>query len=335
MKRIFSGLLLLVLLLLSARPVHAGNGALDGRLLIGQDFTLKSGETLDGDLVVIGGRATLEYGALVKGDIVVIGGSLRLDGRTAGSAVVIGGAVSVGGRASIDGDAVTLGGAFQRTDGARIGGNIVSSLPAPTLVLPTLAGRAASLAAPEPKYRFDWGPLGAAAALFLRALGLSAVGMLLAAFLRPQLDRVSQEMIAQPFAAGSIGLLTVFLAPIAVVVLVVTLILIPIAAAAVFLLVLAWLFGVVALGLELGERLTRALHRTWEPVFAAGLGTFVLTIGVGAANFVPCVGWLAPVLVGLIALGAAVITLFGTRSIFRTPPAITSDNPAVAGTSSG
>jgi hypothetical protein len=159
--------------------------------------------------------------------------------------------------------------------------------------------------------------------------------MLLTAFLHPQLDRVAQAVVGRPFVAGSIGLLTVFLAPIAVVVLVVTLILIPVAAAAVFLLVLAWLFGVVAVGLELGFRLTRALHKTWEPIFAAALGTFVLAMGVGAINLLPCIGWLAPALLGLIALGGAVITVFGTHSTFGLMPSSTSEKPTLLNDSSG
>jgi len=335
MKRTMLALALLALLMLPAQPVHADSRLLDGRVVIGQDFTLKTGETLNGDLVVIGGRAGIEYGAWVKGDIVVIGGSLRLDGGATGSAVAVGGPVTVGAHASIDGDLVTVGGALERADGARIAGNIVSSMPAPTLVLPTVARLPASLASPEPRFRFNLGPFGAVASLLLQALGLSALAMLLAAFLHPQLDRVAQAVIAQPFAAGSIGLLTVFLAPIAIVILVVTLILIPVAAAAVFLLVLAWIFGVVALGLELGVRLTSALHTTWEPVFASALGTFVLAIGVGAINLLPCIGWLAPALVGLIALGGAVITVFGTRSTFGLSPASISATPAPITSGSG
>jgi hypothetical protein len=45
------------------------------------------------------------------------------------------------------------------------------------------------------------------------------------------------------------------------------------------------------------------------------LGTFLIGIVIGTVNLVPCVGWLAPVIVGLVGLGAAVITLFGTRAV--------------------
>jgi hypothetical protein len=52
-------------------------------------------------------------------------------------------------------------------------------------------------------------------------------------------------------------------------------------------------------------------------VLSAGFGTFLLGIVVGAVNLVPCVGWMAGVLVGLIGIGAVVMTMFGTRPLLR------------------
>jgi len=329
MKNIIHGLLLLAVLLTPARAVHADDGAGQGRVVIGQDFTLSSGQTLDGDLVVIGGTATVEYGAVVQGDIVVIGGSLRLDGQTSGSAVVVGGAVSMGDRAAVAADLITLGGSLHNETGAHIGGDIITNLPLPAVGLPRVGSVPAAPAPPEPRLRFDLGPLGSVAAVILQSLGLAALAMLLTAFLHPQLDRVGQAVVAQPFMVGSVGLLTAFLAPLAVVILAITLILIPLALAAVILLVLAWLFGVVALGMVVGDRLTQGSRGGMEPVLSAGLGTLVLAVVVSTAQHVPCVGWIAPALVGLVGLGAAVVTMFGTRpmhQIAATVGAIGPDN---------
>ena len=90
-----------------------------------------------------------------------------------------------------------------------------------------------------------------------------------------------------------------------------------VALAATILLVLAWLFGIVAFGMEVGDRFTKAIHQSWEPVLSAGFGTFLLAIVLGTVNLVPCIGWLAGVLVGVIGLGAAVITMFGTRPLYQ------------------
>src|SRR5574341_310035 len=327
MKKLIYAMVLLMLLLLPTRSAHALNRPLDGRIVIGQDFTLKSGDTLDGDLVVIGGEATIEAGATVNGDIVIIDGSLKLDGRATGDAVVIGGLAALGEKASLAGDMVTVGGSLQRAEGAQIGGNVVTNLPPPTMYIPNpYSASTTPPVPPTPKLEIKSGPLWTAMSVFFQALALAALAMFLTIFLHPQLDRVAQAMTQQPFMAGSIGLLTIFLAPITMVVLVVTLILIPVALAAAILLALAWLFGVVALGMEVGDRFTKAVHQSWAPVLSAGFGTFLLSIVVGAVNLVPCIGWMAGVLVGLIGIGAVVMTMFGTRPLLRpetsvTPPA--------------
>ncbi len=321
MKKIMVVFVLLAVLLLPARSAYALSSPTDGRVIIGQNFTLKSGDALDGDLVVIGGEATLEAGSRVNGDVVIIGGNLKLDGSVTGNAVVIGGLTSLGKKASLDGDMVTVGGSLQRTEGAHIGGNIVTNLPPPTIQLPNAPTAVTPPTPPTPTVDFNFGPLGEVASVFFQALGLAALAMLLTIFLHPQLDRVAQAVVAQPFITGSIGLLTAFLAPITLVILVITLVLIPVALAAVILLVLAWLFGVVAFGMEVGDRFTKAIHQTWAPVLSTGFGTFLLAIVIGTVNLIPCVGWVAPLIIGLVGLGAAVITMFGTRPVQR--PALT------------
>jgi len=322
MKKLLYMFAILTVLLLPVRSALALGPSLEGRVIIGQNFTLKSGETLAGDLVIIGGQAVVEQGATVQGDTVVIGGNLQLDGQVSGDAVVIGGLVSLGSTSSLSGDAVTIGGSVQRAEGAKIGGNILSNFPPPTLQLPSGAATATPPLPPQPKLQFDFGPLGTAASVFFQALGLGALGMLLTVFLHPQLDRVGQAVAGQPFISGTIGVLAIIATAITAVILSVTLILIPVALATVLLVVLAWLFGIVALGMEVGDRFTKAIHRSWEPVLSACLGTFLLALVVGMVNLIPCVGWLAPVIVGLVGLGAAVITMFGTRVVpdVRTAP---------------
>src|ERR1700690_4123005 len=124
MKKFVYILSVLALLLLPVHTVFALNEAnpKDGRVIVGQNFTLKSGDTLEGDLVVIGGEANIEQNATVNGDIVVIGGNLNLDGKGTGDAVVIGGLVSMSDKASLAGNVVTMGGSLHRAEGAVVGG---------------------------------------------------------------------------------------------------------------------------------------------------------------------------------------------------------------------
>jgi hypothetical protein len=322
MKKTAYLVLLTALLIMPVGTAFADDGTLHDRLIIGQNFTLPAGETLDGDLVVLAGEATIEKGALIQGDLVVIGGSLRLDGEALGSAVVIGGSASLGAASSVGRDLVALGGSFQRAEGSRIAGDIITNLSITTERLPRATAVPSPTLPPDPDFRFDFGPIGTFASVLFQAFALGIVAMLLSAFLRPQLDRVAQAIQAQPFAAGSLGLLTVFLAPFAIVLMAITLILIPLALAAAFLLVLAWLFGLVALGHVVGERLTQAMNRSWEPVLTAGFGAFVVGIVLGTSNQIPCVGWLASALIGLVGLGAATMTFFGTRAQYGVPATV-------------
>src|SRR5581483_6946057 len=186
MKKWMIILLLLAVLLWPVRAAHAWNGLSEGRVIIGENFTLKSGDSLDGDLVVIGGETVIEKAAKVNGNIVVIGGSLKLDGQATGDAVVIGGLVSMGTDSSVAGDVVTVGGSLQRAEGAEIGGNVVTNMPPPIITIPNPA------APPTPNFEINVNPLWQIGSIFLQAIGLAALAMLLTMFLHPQLDRVAQ-----------------------------------------------------------------------------------------------------------------------------------------------
>lgn len=331
MRKILYSLALLALLLLPAAPAYAQGGpGGNGRVIIGQDFTLKSGDTINGNLVVIGGQVAVEQGSTVNGDVVVIGGSLNLDGKATGNAVVIGGVVNLGEQSSVAGDLVTIGGALQRAQGSQVGGNVVTNLAPPRItipVIPTAPQAEIPPIPPTPGSQVDFGPLGRIAGIFIQAILLGVLALTLTLFLHPQLDRVAEAIVQQPVMNGALGLLSVvgvLLALVVLAVLSITIILIPITVSVALILAvllgLGWLFGVVAFGMEIGDRLKKSLHTTWEPALSAGLGTFALGIGIGFVGLVPCVGFLAGVLVGLIALGAAVITRFGTQPIIHPAP---------------
>lgn len=335
MKKIFYVLPILILLLFPISPVYAFTGNLDGRVVFGQSFTLKSGETLDGDLVVFGGEATIEENAMVKGNVVVIGGSLTLDGQATGDAVVIGGLMTMGDKSSVAGNVTTVGGSLQRAAGAQVGGQIVTNIPSPNVQTPTTP----IVPVPQTNIAMDFNPILRAFGVLGTAIIFAALAMLLAIFLHPQLDRVAQAIVTEPIIAGGIGLLIAFVSPIALVILVVilvlTLILIPVAVLAVIawaiLIALAWLFGIIALGTEVGERFTKAIHQSWAPVLSAGLGTFLLMFVVGAFGMIPCIGWLAQFILGLIGIGAVVMTMFGSRPMYRPGMIASAPDPSAAG----
>jgi hypothetical protein len=321
--------LLLALLFLPTSNAYA-QGPGGDVIRFGENYTLESGETLNGSLVIIGGNANIKKDASVTKDVVLIGGNLTIDGDTGGTIVIIGGNLTISGKtgrdvvviggqvlltktAVIPGDVVTMGGQVTKEPGAQVVGNIVNNAPpfdAPNNVpnIPNVPN--------TPNIEIGFNPFWKVANVIGRALAVAAIGMLLTLFLQPQLERVADTIVRQPAVTGGFGLLTLILTPIAVIIMVVTLILIPVAAILLFILLpMAWLFGLVALGQEVGERFTKAINQTWAPVLSTGFGTFLLLLVSGFIGLVPCVGWLFPFLAGLVAIGGVVMTWFGTRAV--------------------
>ena len=331
LKTIF---ILLVLLLVPTSNAYAQSPGGDV-IRFGENYTLKSGEILNGSLVVIGGNAEIEKDASVAKDVILIGGNLKVDGNTSGAIVIIGGNMTISGTISKDvvvvggqllltktavvkGDVATMGGQVTKEPGAEIVGNMVNN--APPIAIPNIPN--APNVPNSPNVNINFNPFWEITVVVGRALAVAAVAMLLTLFMQPQLERVADAIAHQPVMAGGFGLLTIVLAPLILVIMVITIILIPVALIVMFIIPLAWLFGIIALGQEVGERFTTAINQTWAPVLATGFGTFLLLLVGGLVGLIPCVGWLIPFLIGLIAIGGVVLTWFGTRSVpgSTTPP---------------
>jgi hypothetical protein len=316
---------LLALLILPASPAYAQGPDPDGggRVIFGSNFTLESGETFEGNLVVFGGNVDLEEDSILNGDLVVIGGTIQSSGETRGDIVVMGGQVSLEESSLVEGDVVTIGGQLNREEGAEIQGEIVNNV-APDVVFPsgrippTIPDVPGVPDAPRPEINISYNPFGEFMRVFGSALLVSFLGILATLFFQPHLARVSEAVVAQPLMTTSIGLLTIVVLFVAAL----TLILLPLVGLSLIPLAFAWLFGVISIGQEIGERLSKALHQTWTPVIATGVGTFILVFIVASVQslnhllpFMACVTWVVPVLVGLLAVGAVVITRFGTRPV--------------------
>ena len=319
-------LFLLVLLIAPASPAYAQSGE-PGKIVFGDNYTLESGEELNGDLVVFGGNVTVEEDADLNGNLVVFGGTISSNGNLSGDVVVFGGQISLDENAVVAGDVVTIGGQLTQAEGAEIKGEVVKNI-SPDIQIPS--GRIPpDVTPPSVNFDFFW-TMGVMGVVFTRALIIAGLAMLVVIFLKPQMENVSQAIISQPVMSGGVGLLTVFGGPISIVVvalvMVITLILIPVAALVVFVgalaIALAWLFGMIALGNEVGERFTQSINQSWAPAFTAGFGTFLLMLVGGAIGEIPCVGWLLVALIGFVGIGAAVLTRFGTRPIQAVPVSV-------------
>jgi cytoskeletal protein CcmA (bactofilin family) len=316
--RLFALLAILALMLVPTSAVYAqGPGPGSGQVMFGSNFTLGSGETYNGDLVLFGGNVLIEEDAALNGNLVVIGGNIQSSGVMRGDIVVIGGQIQLQGSARVTGDVVTIGGQLQRAQGAQIDGdvvnNVVPSIEFPNSNVPSVP------TVPVPSIvNVSFNPFVEFARVFGASLLVAFLGILSALFFQERLSRVSQAVVVQPLMTTSIGLLTI----VALVVTAITIILLPVAALGLIPLGLAWLFGVVAIGQEIGERFAKALRQEWAPVLTTGLGTFILVFIVNSVQaindflpFLGCVTWVIPVFVGLLAIGAVVITRFGAKPV--------------------
>src|SRR5918996_2998306 len=135
--KLFTLLIFLALLFVPTRLAQAQgpNPGDEGQVIFGSNYTVESGDTLEGDLVVFGGNVTIEEDANVNGDLVVIGGTIKSNGETSGSVVVVGGQISLEESALVTGDVVTIGGQLERAEGAKIEGDVVNNV-APDITLP-------------------------------------------------------------------------------------------------------------------------------------------------------------------------------------------------------
>ena len=320
---------LLMLLLIPVGSVYAQGPNPDGggQVIFGSNFTLESGDTFDGDLVVFGGNVTIEEKATLDGDLVVIGGTITSNGQMKGDVVVVGGQVKLEESAVVARDVITIGGQLERAEGARIEGDVVNNV-APNIEFPS--GRIPPVipdvptvpAIPNPSFHVDYNPVADLFWIFFWAVIVSAFAMLMALFWQPQLERSGALIVSQPLMTGAVGLLALFLG----VILVLTVI-------APLIVAFAWLFGVVALGSEVGARFTKAINQIWSPVLTTGFGTFLLMLVGGGIGLIPCLGGLVQFLLGLLAIGSAVLTWFGSRLVqlpgttVYTPPPDSSQIP--------
>jgi hypothetical protein len=322
MKKVMLALMLAVLVLPALLAAPAAAFTLDGKVVIGEDFVLKSGETLSGDLVVISGSAVVDEGARVDGKVVVMGGSADLAGSIQQTVTLLGGSLTLRHSAVVEGQLAVLGGSITREAGAQVkggegqlgsgNGDGGSVIPAP---------RISPLSALDPFFSF--------VESVVQALGmvvvLTLLALVIAALWPDQTTRVSAALAAAPAVSGLLGLLTLVAVPIVLGLLALTICLAPISLLGMVVFVAVILFGWVAFGQLLGDRLAGAFRWNMAPVGRATLGTFVITALV--ALFWPfglaaCLSWALATIFVCLGLGGVVLTRFGTTPYLTTAPAM-------------
>ena len=303
----FAFLVALCAFLLLSSTVVADEGVT--RTVVGRDFVLPSGEALMGDLFVVAGRTHLEFGSMVDGNVTVMGGETLVDGAVSGNVLALGGSFTLSAGAQIDGDLVAFG-RVERHPDAVVWGDVIEGVEASASL-----GRLSELFSDTPARPFRWTRpstsatrLGRGVASLLGLLLLTAaVGVLLPS----NVGRISTMMMSSPLLCGIVGILTLVLAGMLIPILVILCIGVPVAIVAMVALGLGALFGWATAGALFVRKLTDLLKiPAPRPLAQMLLGTVITAL----LAMVPCAGPVFATIVLCWALGAVVLTRFGTVS---------------------
>jgi hypothetical protein len=346
---------LLVGLLLPAVPaVAASEPPDDGVVIWNEDYVLAEDEVLDGDLVVFNGDVTLESGSRVNGNVVIWNGNADASGRVGGNLVISNGEIQLGEDAHVEGDVVcSWNCVIQREEGARVDGDIIEGPTLQGLPFADWGEEGLRIRVPSRDAKPFWlsGPEQLLKWVFRVVRGLvtilviAAIGGVVALIWPNATAQVGRTAFESPGASLGVGFLTIVAAIALVLALAITICLSPAAALVALCVGAAGLFGWVAIGGRVGQRMLGALGAAEiPPILAAGLGTLVITlitVGLSAGLCLAPLGWLLLFTIGCFGLGSVVLTRFGTTAYVpgqrAAQPASTSlpDRPDGAGEQGG
>jgi hypothetical protein len=296
----------------------------DNVVLFGCNGRIQKGAQVKRDVVVFGGNLVLEEGTRVGQDVVVFGGIAQLAGEVKNDVVIGGGNVTLEPTAVVDGDLNIFGGLLDRKEGAVVRGrverntNVRWNWTSP-MVAPVHNG-----------WSFLDSTLGWFFKNLINTLALAALGALIIVFLPTQLNQVAT--VAQKSAAPSLGVgcLTWLIVPPLMVLFAITCLGIPLTLVLGIAFVAAIVLGWVAISVIIGDKLLNALKaKTIVPILALIVGLIVLWL----ITSLPILGALIWLFVASLAVGAVVLTRFGTRAyppVAPVPVAPIAPTPPVA-----
>lgn len=296
-------------ILQSAILASSENHTTPVQLVINETFVLTPGQTLDRNLFILNGLADLKEGSVVTGDVILMGGTLQAAGIIQGNVTALSGLVDLGGASVVNGDVNNISGRINRAEGSRIEGNFNPNLtnPFPLPALPQIVA---------PSVKMDINPFWDLLWLFFRSFIWAALAALAGLFLPRHIDQVSRALTTNPGICAGLGILTILVVPLVLLFLTITLICSPLALLGGFLLMITWAFGVIVLGFEAGQRISRSLKQTWALPLSGSLGVFLLTlVSNGIGWLVPCIGWMLPFSLGILGFGAVLVTRFGNEAL--------------------
>jgi secretin/TonB-like protein len=254
-------------------------------------------------------------------EVVVLLGSVRLEaGATADQVTAVMGSIELGPGVSVEREVVAIGGDIHVSPGARVGADAVSiggriiideggevegqqtSIDVPGLGgLLTLAGTRSL--GPTRHHSALW-RLGTLLLQFAVFFGL---GLLVLVVFPRRVETLTGSLVHAPVKAVLTGVLGTLAVPVAIILLVATVVGIPFIAVVVLALAVATVLGYTALALHFGRALPFRFERGGAIVQLA-IGTAILV----AIGHIPLIGWLAWIAAWLFVFGVVLRTRFGT-----------------------
>ncbi|QQS23254.1 hypothetical protein IPM19_01665 [bacterium] len=273
--------------------------------------TLTINGPVAGDLIVAGGVVTVTEKATVGGDLIVAGGQITLDGSVAGKAMINGGAVIV--NSAITGP-LRVTASESLMFGAKA--NVAQKISHKGIKEATV-NEAATVGEIEfTQMKSHNNKAGAAiAAIFtigfvVKLLAAILAGLLLMKLLPLSSRRAVAKISDNPWANLGIGVLVLFVGPVAVIFTLITFVGMYLAIIAFLVWLLALVLASLSSGVFVGSWIVQKLTKKTEMAFdwqALAIGVVALAV----IKFIPIIGWLFVFVVLLMAFGAMMRMLVG------------------------
>lgn len=281
----------------------------------GHSLEVKENDSVH-NAVVYGGNLVVK--GHVEDDAVAFSGNLDVYGTIEGDASAFNGNVVLHPGSAVMGDVSAIGGTVVRNDDAHVegaiesfgGGNVgkVVAGQVKDTLKKEFRNKDKHADADDEQEEEEDRDGGGLPWFFIKFAALFGLGFLGQLFFPTRMKELSTELKAQPMKSALVGFLgAVALVPITLV-LTITIIGIPVAAALVLVAALAAILGFTAVASEIGLKLPVMRGRKTQAVVLA-LGLLILL----TLTSLPVLGWLVAIPTALMGFGAALLTRFGNR----------------------
>lgn len=276
-----------------------------------------------GDIVKFTGSIAIEKDDTVNGNVVAMSGNIEVAGRVNGDITAMAGNISLKSTAYVTGNVVTMAGSIYEEEGATVLGNrtqlarggvasIVPPLP-PVPTVPPAPGTGGIVKGPGIGRVHN--PVAPVTRWFGWMIGMAAVSALMLTLFPRPVEQMVNALSHEPGRILATGLVGWVLYPVALLVVVLTIIGIPLAVLGVVMVPVVVAVGIVVAAMPVGHRVRDMFggSHTWaredRPLLDALIGIGVLMLATAA----PLVGWLVWPVAAVIGLGVVLVTRFGTN----------------------